>query len=76
MLEKRFELYAEKTSDAQLRSLLHEMIENKQRHIQMLEKRLSDWMHLSLFLPLRLISTPVSKTGYTPVMTWLSCGAH
>jgi protease I len=35
-------LYAEKTSDDQLRSLLHEMIENKQRHIQMLEKRLRD----------------------------------
>lgn len=39
---KAFELYAEKTSDDQLRSLLHEMIENKQRHIQMLEKRLRD----------------------------------
>jgi len=39
---KAFELYAEKTSDAQLRSLLYEMIENKQRHIQMLEQRLKD----------------------------------
>jgi protease I len=37
-----FEQYAERTSDAELRSLLHEMIENKQRHIQMLESRLKD----------------------------------
>ncbi len=39
---KAFEQYAEKTSDAQLRSLLHEMIENKQHHIQILERRLQD----------------------------------
>ncbi|MEW6491339.1 MAG: DJ-1/PfpI/YhbO family deglycase/protease [Cyanobacteriota bacterium] len=39
---KAFELYAEKTSDAELRSLLHEMIENKHYHIQILEKRLNE----------------------------------
>jgi len=37
---KAFELYAEKTTDAEVRSLLQEMIENKQRHIQILESRL------------------------------------
>lgn len=39
---KAFEYYAEQTSDAELRSLLHEMIQNKQRHIQILESRLHD----------------------------------
>jgi len=39
--QEAFEQYAEKTSDAELRSLLQEMIANKQRHIQKLEKRLS-----------------------------------
>ena len=37
-----FEHYVEKTSDAELRSLLQEMIENKQHHIQMLESRLKE----------------------------------
>lgn len=35
-----FEHYGEKTSDAELRSLLLDMVHNKQRHIQMLEARL------------------------------------
>ena len=39
---KAFELYAQKTSEPELRSLLYEMIENKQSHIQMLEQRLKD----------------------------------
>lgn len=37
-----FEHYAEKTSDAELRSLLYETIENKQHHIQILESRLKE----------------------------------
>jgi len=36
-----FEHYAEKTSDPELRSLLQEMIQNKQRHIQDIEEYLS-----------------------------------
>lgn len=39
--QEAFEQYAEKTSDAELRSLLQEMIASKQRHIQKLEARLS-----------------------------------
>ncbi|HEY9634098.1 MAG TPA: DJ-1/PfpI/YhbO family deglycase/protease [Coleofasciculaceae cyanobacterium] len=35
--------YAQKTTDAELRSLLYEMSENKQRHIQILESRLRDF---------------------------------
>jgi protease I len=38
--QEAFEQYAQKTSDAELRSLLQEMIANKQRHIQKLEARL------------------------------------
>ncbi len=38
--QEAFEQYAQKTSDSELRSLLQEMIANKQRHIQMLEARL------------------------------------
>jgi protease I len=37
-----FGSYAEKTSDSELRSLLLDMIQNKQQHIQMLEKRLAE----------------------------------
>ena len=37
-----FQHYAEKTSDAEVRSLLQEMIQNKQHHIQMLEARLNE----------------------------------
>lgn len=40
--KKAFEQYAERTSDQKLRSLLHEMIDNKQNHIQMIESRLQD----------------------------------
>ena len=39
---KAFEQYAERTSDQELRSLFHEMIDNKECHIQMLESRLHD----------------------------------
>ena len=38
-----FEHYAEKTQDSDLRSLLAEMIQNKQHHIIALEKRLNDF---------------------------------
>jgi len=38
--KEAFEQYVQKTSDAQLRSLLQEMIVNKQHHIQILEARL------------------------------------
>ncbi len=38
--QEAFGQYAEKTSDKELRSLLQEMIANKQRHIQILEARL------------------------------------
>jgi len=40
--KKAFEEYAERASDAELRSLLHELISNKQRHIQLLESRLQE----------------------------------
>lgn len=40
--QQAFESYAEKTSDAQLRSLLIEMIGNKERHINKLEARLNE----------------------------------
>ncbi len=36
-----FEKYAEKTSDPELRSLLQEMIQNKQQHMQLLERYLT-----------------------------------
>ncbi|MBV9389462.1 MAG: DJ-1/PfpI/YhbO family deglycase/protease [Chroococcidiopsidaceae cyanobacterium CP_BM_ER_R8_30] len=39
--QEAFEQYAQKTSDAELRSLLQEMIANKQNHIQVLEARLA-----------------------------------
>jgi protease I len=39
--QEAFEQYAQKASDAQLRSLLQEMIVNKQQHIQKLEARLA-----------------------------------
>ncbi|MCZ0905125.1 DUF2383 domain-containing protein, partial [Microcoleus sp. HI-ES] len=38
-----FEHYAEKTQDSDLRSLLKEMIQNKQHHIIALESRLNDF---------------------------------
>jgi len=38
-----FEHYAEKTQDSELRSLLREMIQNKQHHIIALESRLHDF---------------------------------
>ncbi|MEG4056794.1 MULTISPECIES: DJ-1/PfpI/YhbO family deglycase/protease [unclassified Microcoleus] len=38
-----FQNYAEKTQDSDLRSLLREMIQNKQNHILALEKRLNDF---------------------------------
>src|SRR6476469_10424846 len=38
-----FQSYAEKTQDSELRSLLAEMIQNKQHHILALEKRLKDF---------------------------------
>jgi protease I len=41
--QEAFEQYAEKTSDAELRLLLQEMIANKQKHIQKLEARLADF---------------------------------
>lgn len=37
-----FQHYAEKSSDAEVRSLLQEMIANKEHHIQMLERRLHE----------------------------------
>lgn len=40
--KKAFEQYAERTSDEELRSLLQEMLANKQHHIQLLEKRLQE----------------------------------
>ncbi|MGC1393832.1 MAG: DJ-1/PfpI/YhbO family deglycase/protease [Coleofasciculaceae cyanobacterium] len=40
--KKAFEQYAERTSDEELRSLLQEMLANKQHHIQMLENRLQE----------------------------------
>jgi len=39
---KALEQYAQQTSDPELRSLLHEMLQNKQRHIQILESRLHE----------------------------------
>jgi protease I len=39
---KAFQQYAEQTSDPELRSLLYEMIENKQHHIQILENRFNE----------------------------------
>jgi protease I len=40
--QQAFESYAQKTSDAELRSLLIEMIGNKERHINALEARLNE----------------------------------
>lgn len=40
--QEAYEQYAEKTSDAKLRSLLQEMSQNKIRHIQKLEARLAE----------------------------------
>ncbi|MBD1832941.1 DJ-1/PfpI/YhbO family deglycase/protease [Cyanobacteria bacterium FACHB-472] len=40
--QETFEQYAEKTSDPELRSLLQDMIQNKQGHIQMLESRIKE----------------------------------
>jgi protease I len=40
--EEAFQNYAEKTSDAELRNLLQEIIANKQVHIQKLEARLNE----------------------------------
>ena len=40
--KKAFEQYAERTSDAELRSLFHDLLQNKQHYLQLLESRLQE----------------------------------
>lgn len=61
---KVFEYYAQKATDLELRSLLQEIIENKQHHILILENRLKD---LQAFESIPEVATD----AYAALQNWL-----